>query len=136
MRKILIGVLLTTGLLAFKADENGVKNKLIGTWKWDSVYNPEKDQSLSVEQLMMGMASEVTTTLNEDMTYTETKVSTKDDKPSSREGTWRLEEGGTVLSLNSGGDKWKPAKIKSLTDEELQFEMRPNMIMKWVKKAE
>lgn len=136
MRKIAIGVLLTAGLLAFKADENEVKSKLIGTWKWDSVYNPEKDKSLTVEQLMMGLASEVTTTLNEDMTYTETKVSTKDNKPSSREGTWRLEEDGTILSLNSGGDKWKPAKIKSLTDTELQFEMRPNMIMKWVKKTE
>lgn len=100
-------------------------DKLVGTWTWKTIIDPETGSDMGIETLTMGMASEVKTEFKKDNTYVESKIRSGSTEYSTVNGEWKLEEN-NILSLKAK-EKWRPGKLIQLTNDSLLLQMNPKM---------
>lgn len=121
------------GLLVFASaqKQTDVSQKLIGTWKWTTVFDAETNQDMGIDMLTMGMAAEIKTEFRKDNTYTESKLRKGTTEYSTTNGEWKLEDN-EILSLKMK-EKWRPAKILKLSNDTLMLQINQKMHLLLIK---
>ncbi len=117
----------TSGMIS----ENDLKKKLIGIWLWQTVFDSETGEDMGIQEVTMGMATEVKTEFRMDHIYVESKLRKGSSEYSTTEGEWRLENN-KVLAMKSK-EKWSSVNILKLSEDSLLLEINPKMNLLMIK---
>lgn len=125
-------VLVLTSATSIKTVQSDLSEKLIGTWQWNTIIDAETKESMGLDMVTMGMASEVKTEFKKDKTYIESKLKKGTTDWSNVSGEWKIEDG-DVLNLKAK-DKWRPSKVVKMSNDSLLLQMNPKMLLLMIKK--
>ncbi|MBS7788121.1 lipocalin family protein [Flavobacterium sp. CYK-55] len=125
-------VLVLTSATSIKTVQSDLSEKLIGTWQWNTIIDAETKESMGLDMVTMGMASEVKTEFKKDKTYIESKLKKGTTDWSNLSGEWKIEDG-DVLNLKAK-DKWRPSKVVKMSNDSLLLQMNPKMLLLMIKK--
>lgn len=82
LRKFFIPVFalfILTSATTINKFQDDPSEKLIGTWIWKTIIDPESGEDMGIEVSMMGITSEIKTEFRTDKTYVESKLKAGND---------------------------------------------------------
>lgn len=119
-------------LTSATTNQSDLSEKLIGTWSWNTIIDPETNQDLGLDMVTMGMAAEIKTEFKKDKTFTESKLRKGTTEYSTTNGEWKI-EGNETLTMKIK-EKWRPSKILKFSNDSLLVQMNPKMALLMIKK--
>jgi|SRR6218665_1163204 len=127
-----VSVLALFVLTSATTNQSDLSEKLIGTWNWNTIIDPETKQDLGLDMVTMGMAAEIKTEFKKDKTFVESKLRKGTTEYSTTNGEWKIEENETLNMKIK--EKWRPSKILKVSNDSLLIQMNPKMALLMIKK--